>query len=149
MEGIRGSTTGTIGYDVILAIVIIEVLISFSIGVVCILLSFNLFRALKDLPNVYTGVPVGEFPLSRGTSLENMLESTSGDGYSDIADYSTFPPPSQNEHSGPRDTRFSSYGGSEDGLLYEDALDPGEGGADEEQTLWAIARSVAAYIRIW
>jgi hypothetical protein len=56
------------GYDMILTIVIVEVIFSFLIGVVCIILSFNLFRALKDSPDAYTGLPVGEFPLSRGAS---------------------------------------------------------------------------------
>jgi hypothetical protein len=37
-----------VGYNTILIIVIIELIVAFSIGVVCILFSFNLLRALKD-----------------------------------------------------------------------------------------------------
>jgi hypothetical protein len=67
------------GYDTILTIVIVEVIFAFVIGVVCILLSFNLFRALKDSPESYTGLPVGEFPLSRGVS-HNVLNGTEEEG---------------------------------------------------------------------
>mmetsp|Transcript_18415 Transcript_18415/g.40963 ORF Transcript_18415/g.40963 Transcript_18415/m.40963 type:complete len:144 (-) Transcript_18415:26-457(-) len=116
------STTGAFGYDVILAIVIIEVIFAFSIGVVCILLSFNLFRALKDSPNG----AVGEFPLSRGNS------------YNDLdADYSTFA----------KDNGGGGVGGS---VISDEEMDfegVHEGG--QESSLVGIARSVFAYIRIW
>lgn len=41
----------TLSYDAVLTIVIIELVLSFSIGVICILFSYNLFRAIKDSEN--------------------------------------------------------------------------------------------------
>lgn len=94
------------GYDMILTIVIIEVIFSFLIGVVCILLSFNLFRALKDSPDAYTGLPVGEFPLSKAASHNMLFEDDLGRGST---------PRSPNEREGKnscrsrfRNTRFNT-----------------------------------------
>lgn len=38
----------SISYDTVLVIVIIELVFAFSIGLICILFSYNLFRAIKE-----------------------------------------------------------------------------------------------------
>lgn len=40
-------SASSIGYDTILAIVVVELLFAFAVGVICIIFSFNLFRSLK------------------------------------------------------------------------------------------------------
>ena len=55
-------------YDVIFIIVVLEVIFAFSIGLICIVLSFNLFVALKDSSlrvndHRRATLPVGDFPV--------------------------------------------------------------------------------------
>ena len=38
----------TLGYDAVLAIVIVELVFAFSVGLVCVIFSLNLFLSLKD-----------------------------------------------------------------------------------------------------
>ena len=81
-------------YDLIFAIVVVEVLFAFSIGLICIVLSFNLFMALKDsslseqrhLMQVGpTGhrrddlLPVGDFPTIESNSTRRFVMRTPGE----------------------------------------------------------------------
>lgn len=78
-------------YDLIFAIVILEVLFAFSIGLICIVLSFNLFMALKDsslseqrqlLQVGPTGhrrddlLPVGDFPAIESNISRRFVSRT-------------------------------------------------------------------------
>ena len=80
-------------YDLIFAIVILEVLFAFSIGLICIVLSFNLFMALKDsslseqrqLLQVGPAghrrdelLPLGDFPAIESTSSRRFVSRTPG-----------------------------------------------------------------------
>jgi hypothetical protein len=81
-------------YDLIFAIVVVEVLFAFSIGLICIVLSFNLFMALKDsslseqrhlLQVGPTGhrrddlLPVGDFPVIESNSTRLFVMCTPGE----------------------------------------------------------------------
>lgn len=69
--------TSPIAYNTILVIVIIELIFAFTIGVVCVLFSFNLLRALKDAsPETLTS---GNFPPRRNdtTALQNFAGNVS------------------------------------------------------------------------
>lgn len=136
------------GYDLILTIVIVEVIFSFLIGVVCILLSFNLFRALKDSNDAYTILPSGEFPLSRGPS-HNALNGEPDRG----SDYGRNSPHSPNERDGNvdystfRDPRSMGSFGSDAEMDFEGVA---EGYVPpNESNLFGVVKSVAAYLRLW
>ena len=98
LAGLSFVHAASTGYDMILTIVIVEVIFSFMIGVVCIVLSFNLFRAMKDSPESYTGLPAGEFPLSLGRGVSyNVLNN--GDDSSELGRSSTPRTPTEREGS--------------------------------------------------
>jgi hypothetical protein len=60
------SSSSPIAYDIILAVVILELIFAFSVGLVCIIFSFNLIVALKDTSNeVIDTLPEGDLPPSR------------------------------------------------------------------------------------
>lgn len=129
-----------LGYDAILTIVVIEVIFSFSVGLVCIVLSFNLFRALKDSPDIYTGSPIDEFPLSRCPSQTNL--TLTYDGINNMVsnpnildgDYRTF-----------HNARMTSFG-SDAEMDYETLVEPD---LPQENNLVGIVRSFAGYLRLW
>lgn len=127
------------GYNVILTIVIVEVIFSFMIGITCILLSFNLFRALKDSPDSYTGLPVGEFPLSRGSNY-NFAEYDTEAGNPNAGDY--------DEHAGSaRDPRIGSFGS--DAEMDFEGVAEGYDPRTANSNLAGIARTVVGYLRLW
>ncbi len=83
-------SASTIGYDAILAIVIAELVFAFSVGVVCIVFSFNLFRTLKDSQETYGNLPTGDLP-PRLTNVNNKnSQNNLVNGGTDPFDYSTF-----------------------------------------------------------
>lgn len=138
------------GYDLILTIVIVEVIFSFVIGVVCILLSFNLFRALKDSNDAYTVLPSGEFPLSRGPS-HNALNTGDADRSSEYG--RTNSPHSPNDRDGNvdystfRDPRSMGSFGSDAEMDFEGMA---EGYVPpNESNLFGVVKSVAGYLRLW
>ena len=141
----------TTGYELILTIVIVEVIFSFVIGVVCIILSFNLFRALKDSPNVYTGMPVGEFPLSRGASNTNVNGGGDSDRASDAGRSSTPHSPADREtgdYSTFRDPRITGSFGSEAEMDFEGVAD-GSTPQLPQNNLLGVVKSVTGYLRLW
>lgn len=126
------------GYNVILTIVIVEVIFSFLIGFTCILLSFNLFRALKDSPDSYTGLPVGEFPLSRGSNYnfaDYDTESANPDAGARDSEYS------------PRDPRMGSFGS--DAEMDFEGVAEGYDPRTANSNLVGVARTVVGYLRLW
>lgn len=132
------SAESAAGYNVILTIVIVEVIFAFMIGVVCILLSFNLFRALKDSPDTYTGLPVGEFPLSRGSNynFQNEFEavSTEEGGY-------------ESDPGNQRDPRLGSFGS--DAEMDFEGVAEGYDPRTANSNLVGVLRTVVGYLRLW
>jgi len=75
-------------YDLIFVIVVLEVLFAFSIGLICIVLSFNLFMALKDSssrqllqadPTDRSNdlLPLGDFPVIESNSSRCFITPAS------------------------------------------------------------------------
>jgi hypothetical protein len=65
-------TDKSIAYHAILAVVITEVVFAFSVGIICIVFSFNLFRTLKETPSEeINSLPVGSLPPSRLTNMRS------------------------------------------------------------------------------
>eukprot|EP01039_Chlorochromonas_danica_P003219 gene3216-3525_t len=63
-----------IDHNVIIAIVAIELAFAFSVGIVCILFSFNLLRAIKESPDEDNlTLTHGNFPPSRGLLRGNSF----------------------------------------------------------------------------
>ena len=126
------------GYNVILTIVIVEVIFAFMIGVVCILLSFNLFRALKDSPDTYTGLPVGEFPLSRGSNYNFQNEYEAGSSEEVWRD---------SEPANQRDPRMGSFGS--DAEMDFEGVAEGYDPRTANSNLVGVLRTVVGYLRLW
>jgi hypothetical protein len=148
------ASSSSFGYDLILTIVIVEVVFSFLIGGVCIILSFNLFRALKDSPDGYTRLPVGEFPLSRGAGLnalgnQNDVERGSESGRGATSNNpSPVPGDNQLDYSTFRDPRMTHGSfGSDAEMDFEEIVDGGTG--PPRSSMVAVVRSVAGYLRLW
>lgn len=132
------SAESAAGYNVILTIVIVEVIFSFMIGITCILLSFNLFRALKDSPDSYTGLPVGEFPLSRGSNY-NFADYDTEAGNPNTGDHDS--------DQGARDPRMGSFGS--DAEMDFEGVAEGYDPRTANSNLAGIARTVVGYLRLW
>ncbi len=130
------ATAANAGYNLILTIVIVEVVFSFLIGFVCILLSFNLFRALKDSPDSYTGLPVGEFPLSRGSNYNFMADPERGDDSAQGGE-------GDSEH----DPRLGSFG-SDAEMDFEGVME-GYDPRTANSNLVGVLRTVVGYLRLW
>ena len=132
------SAESAAGYNVILTIVIVEVIFSFMIGITCILLSFNLFRALKDSPDSYTALPVGEFPLSRGSNY-NFADYDTESGNPNAGDHDS--------DQGARDPRMGSFGS--DAEMDFEGVAEGYDPRTANSNLAGIARTVVGYLRLW
>lgn len=78
----RQASCNHIGYAAILSIVIVELVFAFSVGVICIVFSLNLFRALKESeqPMTYNTMPT----LATTGNSQIFSENT------DNSDYRTF-----------------------------------------------------------
>ncbi len=64
------SAAAPIAYNAILALVVVEVVFAFSVGIICIIFSFNLLRALKETPSEQMDrLSIGNLPPSRPTLL--------------------------------------------------------------------------------
>jgi hypothetical protein len=49
-------------YDTVLAIVIVELVFAFMVGIVCIIFSFNLFRTIQNSKDTMENLAVGDLP---------------------------------------------------------------------------------------
>ncbi len=127
------SASNNIGYDAILAIVIAELVFAFSVGVVCIIFSFNLFRTLKESSEVYNNLPIGDLP-ARNANMKN------GANNADPYDYSTF-----------QERETYSFG-SEAELDYEGRADGGEmeeGKEGEADGFGGVVNTFTSYLKFW
>lgn len=88
------SGASSIQYDAIFALVVIELVFAFGVGLSCILFSINLIRAIND-PSPFH-VPIGTFPKSRASSCSNAYLGDIADGddaqiaspeYSNLSNY--------------------------------------------------------------
>lgn len=71
------SSSSPVAYDIILIIVILELIFAFSVGVACILFSFNLILTLKESSSeMMDSLAVGDLPPSR-VSLHQRDSETS------------------------------------------------------------------------
>lgn len=75
-------------YDVVLAIVIVELVFAFGVGLICIIFSYNLFRAIKESESLpHDGnLPSSFLPTSQRTSKSEPPKSEP----TQSADYNTF-----------------------------------------------------------
>lgn len=65
-----------ITHEVIIAVVVVELVFAFSVGVICIIFSFNLLRAIKDNPDATISLHSGGLPPSRSTlALRNSFSA--------------------------------------------------------------------------
>ena len=62
----------SLGYDAVLAIVIAELVFAFSVGLVCVIFSLNLFLSLKDSQDTSSleHLTAGDLPRPRSTLLK-------------------------------------------------------------------------------
>jgi hypothetical protein len=133
-------SASTIGYDAILAIVIAELVFAFSVGVVCIVFSFNLFRTLKDSQETYGNLPTGDLPPrlnnANNKSSQNNLVSAGTDPF----DYSTF-----------HERETYSFG-SEAEMDYEGRADdqlPDRERESESGNMVAVIGTFGSYLKFW
>lgn len=80
-SNVSATTSSPIAYSAVLAIVIVELIFAFSVGIACIFFSFNLFRALKETSNdQISSMPEGYLPprpLARNISSDSFYSSSS------------------------------------------------------------------------
>ncbi len=160
-----------VAYNTILVIVIIELIFAFAIGVVCILFSFNLLRALKDAsaetltsgdlpPRVGDGIQSRTFPsrlyytddtLSNRIQYNPLRERESEDfsHYHDAEDHPPATTPSHTPHNGVSEfpMRQSSVGSEWDYEIDSRQL------AKENNTVYGKMKGVlstfTSYIKPW
>lgn len=144
-----------VAYNTILVIVVLELLFAFSIGVICILFSFNLLRALKDSPSeVLHSMSAGELPPSRRSQSAFVAQepqsgynpllmgSDSGGDLSDFHDAEDFHPAYQRQPSTESEIdverRLSVARGSE--------AVPSTGGTSG---VMGVISTFASYLKLW
>ena len=130
---VTAAASNNIGYDAILAIVIAELVFAFSVGVVCIVFSFNLFRTLKESSEV--SMSTGDLPPRGGKTSSQSNLNGAGDPY----DYSTF-----------HERETYSFG-SEAEMDYEGRAD---GAAEPEEEakdgdFSAVVSTFTSYLKFW
>jgi len=106
----------SIQYDAILALVVLELVFAFGVGLSCILFSINLIRAIND-PSL-SHVPSGTFPKSRSSSCGNTLQGDLMDGddgqivapdYTNVGNYDSRISIQQLDHPPTYDTFYPIY----------------------------------------
>ncbi len=137
------TSASTIGYDAILAIVIAELIFAFSVGVVCIVFSFNLFRTLKH-SHEDNDLSRGDIPsrhFTSGGNIKNSSQNNLVNGVTDPNDYSTY-----------QERETYSFG-SEAELDFEGRIDGAATGGDERDSegngMVAVFTTFASYLRPW
>jgi uncharacterized membrane protein YgcG len=58
-----------VAYDTVLAIVVLELMFAFGVGIVCVVFSLNLVRSMKDAREVLDYLPDGELPPNMRSKL--------------------------------------------------------------------------------
>lgn len=131
----EATASSPIAYNAILAMVVIELVFAFSVGLTCVIFSFNLLRTLKA-PDAMENIPNGNLPPSRIGSFSNLPPQQ--DIYNPlITDYRTF-----NENS-MQQRRIST--GSE--MDVEEQI-PGYTGY-AQNSLVGIIYTFSGYLRLW
>jgi hypothetical protein len=110
-------------HNVVLSIVIVELVIAFSVGVMCIIFSFNLLRVIKDSANANLTMTTGDFPPSHSSNLRSISES----------DYSAIP-----------DEELRRVRSESSELDFETQLEP-----DSESGTWGMLHTFGGYLRLW
>jgi len=127
-----------LGYDAVLAVVVVELVVAFAIGISCILFSFNLFRELSN-DELEVDLRGGDLP-SRTTLVGKspMMRSPP----TNTSEYNTF------------ETRDSDVGGPQieqedaEAAISEKMEQDEETQAQEPHTIIVILNSFLDYIRI-
>jgi hypothetical protein len=124
----------TLGYDAVLAVVVVELVVAFAIGISCILFSFNLFRELSS-DELEVDLRGGDLP-SRSTMVKSpMMRSPP----TNTSEYNTF-------------ERDSDVGGPvvdpEDALAAHEAKNESEDAGPQPHIAFVILNSFFDYIRI-
>jgi hypothetical protein len=127
-------------YEIILAIVIGELVFSFSLGIICILFSLNLLRAISENESIGDNLPSpSPFVISRQASAQDARKSNTS------SDYHTFlgenVPPSLEE-----------YASDDYELLHSrqyDFLEDESESTENEGGFGAAIRSFTNYLRLW
>ena len=143
-----------IGYDAILAVVIVELVFAFGIGISCIVFSFNLFRELNNSDVDVS--PVGDLPNRQSLHRKPTIVSAVGSDN----DYNTFDfrhTIGTGSGSGTTGTeRNSEYDIENDipnnviGSPEHQAPRPNEvENAPQEEGYMPIVQSFLEYIRVW
>lgn len=152
----------TIRYDAILAIVIVELIFAFSVGVVCIIFSFNLLRALKESAAEYSDLPIGDLP-ARNRSAYSQLGSHFGSAHavSSSADLNSAQAQrrrrssdSQHDYRTFSEERLCDVeaGNSTDsvhGTPPAAAAASDEDEEEDDESLWGLINIFASYLRLW
>jgi hypothetical protein len=101
-----------ISYNTLMVIVVLELVFAFSVGIICVIFSFNLFRALSDLDQ---NLPIGDLPSRYGK--RSSLGGGGGGAASSLS-----PRSNGNNNTTPEGNKNSSFlsrnGGSRENLRF-------------------------------
>lgn len=157
LQSVECHSHAPIGYTAIYILVIVELTVAFAIGIVCIIFSVNLLRAVSDQDS---SLSMGELPRSRPTSVarswsKSLLAGSTGALNKLSPDYTaeirqvtrSDLTASQPFVDGGDTSNYQSARAqclSFDESEYDtESVDPRQGG------LYGIVQSFADYIRIW
>lgn len=126
-----------IGYDAILAIVIIELLFAFSVGLACIIFSFNLLRALKESEEDYSRSKIGTLP-SRVSGSSSNKKNNAWQSTESLFDYRTF---EETNGSGRRHQSIGSEMDEERQSEYDEA--------SANNGIWRSFKTFGGYLKLW
>lgn len=133
-SSVLGHSHSPLGYDTLLVIVIVELFIAFSVGIICVIFSFNLFRALSDFDS---NLAIGDLPPSRQPSLKGL-----------DADQINNNPRVQSRHSLHSSYQDFRASFSSSDYLDEEELDF-ERQTDPNRTGISAIKSFTDYVRLW
>lgn len=129
-----------ITHEVIIAIVSVELLFAFAVGIICIIFSFNLLRSIKEA-NGYEPMGLTHGNLSHSVRVPNTNASgLNGILQADLEGSASSPLPAESSHP----ARMLSQGSEMD---FEGPLDPNNPNPNEG--LIGIYNSFVSYIRLW
>lgn len=159
---LKSAIASPIGYEAILAVVIIELVFAFSVGLVCVVFSFNLFFALKDSPD--TEVQSGNLPANRPrNNSSGLTQPLTGSNpqlnqlVDGSTDYRTFPslkvPSNSRHHNTESDEEldFNTPRDDAESFLHRDTYNSNidDNNEPRENNLAGLARSFTNYLKLW
>ena len=125
-----------LGYDAILVMVIIELFIAFAVGILCIIFSCNLYRAVKDSETTlrYGDLPPRAFYSSKPNKFpienESIIENLNNKSYQDFERKH----PNYNTHDESYDMEYET-----------ESIDP----QGQPKGFLTIMESFTEYLRLW